>query len=163
MKNFTIKDLALNAILGAAYVVLVLVFNFFSFEVVQFRIAEVLLVLLLFNFKLSPGIMIGTAVANIAFSPFGILDGLIGTIASLLAILFMYIFKKLPIIALLMPVIFNGLIVGLFIHFISEVPLLFAMGSVALGELVVMYALGIPIYYMIKNNETLLNLINEEL
>jgi uncharacterized membrane protein len=40
-----------NAMIASIYVVLLYVFQFLSFELVQFRIAELLLVLILFNSK----------------------------------------------------------------------------------------------------------------
>lgn len=162
MKKFNTKDLALNSIIGASYFILVAVFNVFSFTAEQFRIAEVLLVLLLFNTKLAPGLLTGTLVANLVFSPFGPLDALFGTLASLVAIGFMILFRKIPFVSLLMPAIFNGLIVGLFIHFMATdnvTPFIVTFGWIFFGEFIVMYVLGIPLYYLIKKNEAIQDLI----
>lgn len=156
MKKFTNKDLALNAIFGSIYVVLVFVFSFLSFEQIQFRIAEVLLIFLFFNPKIAPGLILGTFLANLT-SPFGIIDALVGTFASLLAIILMIIFKKRPIIALVFPALTNGIIVGLMISIMSRLPFIPVAAFVFLGEFVVMYLLGLPLYYYFNKNKILID------
>ena len=44
--NFTIKDLIKQALIAAIYLVLVIIFWEFSFKEIQFRIAEILLILI---------------------------------------------------------------------------------------------------------------------
>ena len=101
MKKFTTKDLALSSIIGALYVALVFAFFFISFSDIQFRIAEVLLILVIFNPKLAFGIIVGTFVAN-TFAPgsFGIIDGAFGTLATMVGLIGLIAFRKKPIIGL---------------------------------------------------------------
>ncbi|MDY0278086.1 MAG: QueT transporter family protein [Acholeplasma sp.] len=164
MQKFTTKDLAMNAIIGAFYIALVFIFSFLSFEIVQFRIAEVLLVLVLFNPRLSIGLILGTFLANLISSPFGLIDALVGTSASLVAIIVMIIIRKKPLVSLLMPAIFNGLIVGYMIYYLSltdtVVPFYSAFLWVFLGEFVVLYLLGIPLYFYIQKHENIHELIS---
>ena len=68
MNKMYLKDLIFQALIGAIYVVLVLVLIPISFGQVQFRIAEALLVLVFFNKKNMIGLLLGTFVANL-FSP----------------------------------------------------------------------------------------------
>ena len=75
-----------NAMIASIYVVLLYVFQFLSFELVQFRIAELLLVLVLFNAKSFYGITIGTFVGNMLFSPYGFVDAVVGTIATIITL-----------------------------------------------------------------------------
>ena len=62
------------------------------------------------------------------------------------------LYAVLPLPAALMPAVFNGIIIGLEIEiFFIEGPFHFASflvqaGCVALGELVVCFALGLPLY-----------------
>ena len=164
MKKFTIEDLAINAIIGAFYVALVFIFSFTSFEVVQFRIAEFLLILVLFNPKLAPGLILGTFLSNLN-SPFGIVDTLVGTLASTLAITAMIFLRKIPLLALLMPALFNGLVVGYMIYYLSLtetiVPFIGAFGWVFLGEFVVMFVIGLPVYYYIRKNKNIHDLLTK--
>jgi len=158
MKNFTVKDLTLNAIYGSIYFVFVLIFSFLSFEAIQFRIAEVLLIFVLFNPKITPGLILGTFLANLT-SPFGIVDALVGTLASLIAIILMIITRKIPLLAMLFPALSNGIIVGIMISYLSKTPFLVNFGLVFLGEFVVMYIIGLPLYYYFKKNQDLLEII----
>lgn len=58
-RNFDLKDIVIQMTISAIYVVLVFVFYFMSFEAIQFRIAEILLVLVFFNKKHTIGIVFG--------------------------------------------------------------------------------------------------------
>ena len=65
MLKFTVKDLILNSIVGAIYFILVFAFQFMSFGDLFNLIAEVLLILVLFNSKFSVGIILGTFLSNL--------------------------------------------------------------------------------------------------
>ena len=86
-----------------------------------------------------------------------------GSIASLLAALTIYLlrnvrFFRLPILSLLMPALFNGLIVGFEIAFFftnggfSLNAFIFAGGFVALGELGVLFVLGLPLSIFLEKS-----------
>lgn len=158
--KFTIKDLITEVTIAAIYVVLVLAFYFMSFEAIQFRIAEIMLVLVFFNKKHTIGIVTGTFIAN-WIGIFGIVDALFGASATLLVCIFLVIFKKHWIPALIIfPALFNGIIVSIEISLLAEVWDIFLANVlwISLGELVVMVILGIPFKLLIekmKLNETL--------
>lgn len=156
MKKFTTKDLVLSSIIGALYFVLVFVFSFMSYGDIQFRIAEVLLILVIFNPKLSWGIILGTFLSNL-LNPlgFGIVDAVFGTLATAVGIIGLLIFRKKPIIGLLFPVLSNGIIVGLMLNVMIETPFLMNLLFVSFGQFVVLYALGFPLYYYLKKNNHL--------
>lgn len=170
MNQIRIKDLAQQVIVAAMYVILVFAFHYLSFGAIQFRIAEVLLILILFKPKYIFGLLVGTFIANL-FSPLGILDASVGTLASFLAVIFMILFKKLWALALIFPALFNGLIIPILIIQVElnpGMPLLDMFrsglywanfGWVFLGEFVVLYLLGIPLYLTLKKNDILLELI----
>lgn len=158
MNNFTTKDLILNALVGAIYVVLVIALSFISYGEIQFRIAEVLLVLLFFNPKLALGLLMGTFISNIG-SPLGIIDSIFGTIASMIGILGIFLFRKKPAIGLLFPVISNGIIVSIMLKLVLDLPIFLSFLSVAFGEAVVLYLLGLPVYYYISKRNDLIEII----
>ena len=159
MKKFTTKDLALSSIVGALYVALVFAFFFISFSDIQFRIAEVLLILVIFNPKLAFGIILGTFVAN-TFAPgsFGIIDGVFGTLATMVGLIGLIAFRKKPIIGLLFPILANGAIVSFMLVFFTDVPATYwlSFASVSIGQAVVLYGLGLPLYYYFKRNDHLI-------
>jgi uncharacterized membrane protein len=145
------KVLILNAILGALYVALVYVFQFASFNAVQFRIAEVLLVLVLFNYNYRYGLVIGTFIVNFLLSPLGIIDGVVGAFATFLTLELMYVMRKHIELAMLVPGVINGLIVGIMLNIVLELPLFESIFFVFLGETVVMLIIGLPVYYVLKS------------
>lgn len=131
---------------------------------VQFRVSEVLTVLAFFTPAAIPGLTIGCVIANISsvMSGLGVYDMVFGSLASLLAALAMYALrnvriKSIPFLGLLMPALFNGIIIGFEIDFFfvgsmsfNLVDFLIQGGFVALGELLVLLILGIP-FVMVMN------------
>lgn len=162
MKNKRVLYLTQAAVIAAAYAVLTvgqnLLFPGTASMAVQFRVAEVLTVLAIYTPAAIPGLTVGCVLANISSvtAGLGFYDMIFGSVASLLAALAMYglrnvRFKNIPIPALLMPAVFNGLIVGFEIDFFfigslsfNLVDFLIQGGCVALGELGVLIILGIP-------------------
>ena len=65
------------AIIASLYVVLTIVFSFMSYGDIQVRIAEVLVLLCFFRKDYAIGLIIGCILSNL-FSPFGIIDVIIG-------------------------------------------------------------------------------------
>ena len=133
---------------------------------VQFRISEVLTVLALYTPAAIPGLTIGCVIANISsLSVLGPYDLIFGSLATLFAALSMYALRnvrlfKLPVLAALMPALFNGLLVGFEIDFFfmnnalafNFVDFLIQGGLVALGELAVLFVLGLPLTRVIELN-----------
>jgi uncharacterized membrane protein len=129
---------------------------------IQFRVAEVLTVLACFTPAAIPGLTIGCVLSNLANLSSGLpLDMIFGSLATLITAWVMYLtrrvcIKKLPIVSAIMPALFNGIIVGWEIEyfFVSGpfefVPFLICGGEVALGELAVVFILGLPLTYLIK-------------
>ncbi len=128
---------------------------------VQVRISEVLCTLALFLPSAIPGLTIGCLLSNIIAVGVLPLDMILGTSATFLAALCAYALKNvkigsLPLLSFMMPVIFNGVIIGLEIEWIFiEGPFTFAGflmqgGLVALGEIIACVVLGIPFYYLLR-------------
>ncbi len=129
---------------------------------VQFRVSEALCILALYTPAAIPGLTVGCVIANLSSIPhLGPVDLIFGSLASLCAALLMYALRNvrlfsLPILACLMPAICNGVIVGFEIEFFF-VKLGFADffiqgGFVALGELVVLMVLGLPLTKVIEKS-----------
>lgn len=156
-KDFSIRDLIIQVTIAAIYVVLVLAFYFMSFEVIQFRIAEILLVLVFFNKKHTIGLVLGTFIAN-WIGIFGIIDAIYGSIATLITCLLLIQFKKNWIPALiLIPAIINGVIISLEIAVLYDLWHEFLVNFlwISLGELTVLTLLGIPFKLFLDKSEVL--------
>lgn len=179
MKNKNLVRLTQAAVIAALYAVLTIGQNLLipgsASWAVQFRVAEVLTVLAIYTPVAIPGLTIGCVIANISSvtAGLGFYDMIFGSIASLIAALTMYglrdvRFKTIPIPALLMPALWNGLIVGFEIDFFfvgnlsfNFVDFLIQGGLVALGEFVVLIVLGIPMCKLIEHNDGLRKLITQ--
>ena len=162
MKDKRVIYLTQAAIIAALYATLTvgqnLLFPGTASMAVQFRVAEVLAVLAIYTPAAIPGLTIGCIIANISSvtAGLGFYDMIFGSVASLLAALTMYglrniRIKNIPWLALLMPAVFNGVIVGFEIDFFfignlhfNFVDFLIQGGCVALGELGVLLILGVP-------------------
>lgn len=163
MKDKRILYVTYAAVIAALYAVLTIAQNNLipgsASAAIQFRVAEALTVLALYTPAAIPGLTIGCVIANISsvVAGLGVYDMVFGSAASLLAALTMYALRRvrwfrLPILALFMPAIFNGLIVGFEIDFFFVgnlsfhfVDFLYQVGCVALGELAVLFLLGLPL------------------
>ncbi len=139
----TTKNLCFSAIVAALYAGLTLAFQPISFGAVQFRISEALTLLPVLFPQALPGLTVGCLIANLVGSatPW---DVVFGTLATLLAAIATYRLSQNIWLAALPPVLVNGVVVGLVLHYTLQFPLWETMGTVALGEAVVVYALGIP-------------------
>lgn len=106
-------------LIGALYAVLTYVSSMMglAYGEVQFRISEALTILPVFTPAAIPGLVIGCIIANIG-SPFGMVDIVCGSLATLAAAGFSYAVRKcsikdVPWLAPVGPVLANAVIVGL--------------------------------------------------
>jgi uncharacterized membrane protein len=168
-----------GAIIAALYAVLTIGQNILlpgsASMAVQFRVSEVLTVLAFFTPAAIPGLTVGCVIANISsvMSGLGFYDMVFGSLASLLAALLMYALrnvriKSVPLPALFMPAIANGIIVGFEIDFFfvgsmsfNLVDFLVQGGFVALGEVAVLLVLGIPLTLVMEKTKLSKTLFNE--
>jgi uncharacterized membrane protein len=156
-QRMTVRRLAFTAVIGALYAALTMALAPISYGPVQFRISEILCILPFFFPSSVWGLFIGCVISNL-LSAYGVLDVAFGSLATLLAALCTMQLgrhggERLPrkILACLPPVIFNGVIVGALIAYAtSRSPEVFWPAFwtnclwVGFGELVVLYALGLP-------------------
>lgn len=170
--------LAKGAVIAAAYAVLTYVVALagLAYGPVQFRLSEALTVLPVFTSAAVPGLTLGCLLANI-LSGYGAADMVFGTLATLLAALLTRLvrnvrFRGIPVLAPLPPVLLNAGIIGLeltlmangkfdlsLFHNFNWILFWSNAGSVGLGELVVCYALGLPLLVMIEKNKKLKSLL----
>jgi uncharacterized membrane protein len=153
------RFLAHSALIAALYAVLCYVQNLLlpgsASWAIQMRAAEALCVLAFFTPAAIPGLGIGCLLFNLSFAGALPLDFLVGTLASLLAGASMYLtrnlkIRKLPVLGLLMPGIWNAFLVG------WELTVYIGGGFwlnalyVALGEWIVLLTLGSVLYSALR-------------
>jgi uncharacterized membrane protein len=153
LKSLVLKDFLMQSMIAAMYVVLVFVFQFLSFETIQFRIAEFLLILIFFDKKSFIGLTIGTFVANYLMSPYGLVDALFGTLATVIALILMIIFSRPKVLSILFPALSNAIVIGLMIAIMNQIPFVPIALWVFFGEAVVMLVIGLPVYYYLNKDQ----------
>ena len=129
-----VLSLCIGGMIAAVYAALTLVLAPLSYGSVQIRFSECLTLLPILFPEAVPGLTVGCLLANL-FSPVGTVDILVGTLATLLAALGTRYFRKHLIVSALCPVLSNGLLVGIMLSSLYNLPLLATVGSVSLGEL----------------------------
>jgi len=160
--KINVRKIAFAGVVAALYAGLTFAVIPLAYTPVQLRIAEVLCILPFFFPTAVPGLFIGCIIANL-LSPYGLLDVVAGSLASLLAATCtMLIGKKardkgkvlVKAFACFPPVIFNAVIIGALIAFymvgFSDTNLFMLTFVtyglwVGLGQLVVLYVLGLPL------------------
>lgn len=127
----------------------------------QVRISEALCTLVVFTPAAIPGLAVGCFVTNLLTVGVIPTDLILGTLATFLAALAGYYLRNCkvfstPLLSLLMPVVFNAVIIGLEIEIFyiegdfTFTGFLLQAGFVGLGELIACVGLGIPLYFVLK-------------
>ena len=169
------------AMIAALYATLTLVALLFlgglAWGPIQFRISEAACVLALLTADAVPGLALGCVIANVAnialsgAGMLGMLDVVFGSPATLAGVSITYHLRRRPYLALLGPVLSNALIVPAYLPLIlrglgfyaipfttialdGSYPLMYLFGLVTtgLGEAVVLYVLGLPLYHALADS-----------
>lgn len=161
MKNNNVQFLTRTALIAAAYAALTYLFAWMSFDQLQFRVSEILVLFAFIEPKYGLGLVLGCILANIA-SPLGVIDIVVGSFATFLAIMFIVRIRKILgynkkalIIASLGPVISNALLVGIELTYLFNTPFMLNAFYVAVGEFVVVTVAGTIVVNSIMNNSNL--------
>lgn len=152
--KFNTRFLVQAAVIAALYSVLVMLatltpWGAISFGGVQFRFSEALTVLPYFTPAAIPGLFVGCLISNVAGTVAGVSLGLadivFGSLATLAAAVCSWLLRRNKWLVPLPPVVINAVVVGLMLHYILKLPLIASVLSVAGGQLVVCYLLGMPL------------------
>lgn len=148
-KKLSTRQLVYIGLIAALYVVLIAIFPAISFGQLQVRIAEMLTLLPVLTPLAIPGITLGCLIANLIFS--GVfLDILLGTLATLIAGVLTYLFRKNLWIAAFPPVIINAFMVAYILMVSVGANFLLSVFYVGVGQLIACYALGVPFVTLLK-------------
>ena len=160
--NSKIRNMTQAALIAALYVILTYAQNFIFPDsanmAIQFRASEALCVLALFTPNAIAGLTVGCLLFNISYAGALPLDFLIGPLASGLACAAMWLTRKLtikgyPLPALLMPALFNAMLVGWELAVYIGGGFWFNALFVAIGELAVLLTLGTVLFYSLKSRQ----------
>lgn len=155
MRNKKVQFITQGAVIAAIYVVLVLIFDTFSFGPIQFRIAEMLTIMPYFTPAAIPGLFVGCLIANIIGGRL-IWDVVFGSIATLIGAIGSYLVRKNKWLVPLPPIIANMVIVPFVLKYAYGYDglLVYFMFTVGLSEIIVCGIIGMALLtVMAKNRE----------
>lgn len=151
-----IKNIVRISIIASMYIVFTII-NPFSYNAIQFRISEILMMLCFFRKDYSIGLILGCFISNL-FSDIMIYDIIFGTLATVLACICM-MFSKNIYVSIIYPIIFNSIIVGFELYLAFNTPFIMNALYVFIGEAVVMI-IGVIIFNKLRKNSHFLELID---
>jgi len=147
------RKLAFCGIVACLYAVVTLVTSAIAYGPIQFRIAEVLCLLCLFTPAAVWAVTVGCFAANL-FSPLP-LDLIFGTLATLIGCIGAARCRR-PALAPVPVILSNAVIVGIELAIAFYPAELFLTGflisaaEVAIGEIAVLYGVGLPLLQMLR-------------
>lgn len=157
-----IKNIAYSAVFAALYVALTHAQNLLlpgsATWAIQFRASEALCVLAFFTPAAIGGLSVGCLLFNLSFAGALPLDPIVGTLATVLAVGGMYLtrritFKGYPVLGMLLPALFNGLLVGWELWLYIGGGFWLNAIYVAIGEAAVLFSLGSLLCWLIRKRQ----------
>ena len=149
------KNITYGSVIAALYVILTYLQNFLfpnsASAAIQFRASEALCVLAFFTPAAIPGLAVGCLLFNLTFAASLPLDFLVGTLATVLATGSMRLLRKVPAIGLLMPALWNALLVGWELSVYIGGGFWINALYVAIGEAAVLLTLGTVLYFALRS------------
>lgn len=155
------------ALIVAVYVAVTGIFAPISFGNIQFRISEILVLLVFVDVLYLIPLTVGCAVSNFLFTTMGMVDVICGTGATFLALVMIYFTKQFMIkrnvknttlilfIASVWAAIVNGFIIGAELYYVLQLPFWLSVIQVAIGEFAVVSILGVIVFKYILSNDRL--------
>lgn len=157
--NNKIRFITHAAIMAALYAVLTHLQNFLlpgsTTWAIQMRMSEAMCILAFFTPAAPVGLAVGCLVFNLAYAAALPLDFLVGTLATYGACQCMWLMRNklvhgIPVLGLLMPAIWNAVLVGWELTAYIGGGFLINAVYVAIGEAIVLLVLGTALYLAMK-------------
>lgn len=156
-----IKQLARGGVIAALYVVLTLPLGFagLAYGPIQFRPSEALTVLPILFPEAVPALFVGVMLAN-TISQFGVVDIVFGSLITLAAAVVTRLARR-SIVAYLSPVIFNALLVSIYVAaftvdewFSPKYWVMYSQTvlSIGISQALVVFGLGMPLIAYLRKN-----------
>ncbi|MCL2398542.1 MAG: QueT transporter family protein [Defluviitaleaceae bacterium] len=162
----TTKRITAIAMVAAIYAVLTTGLGIISYGPIQIRFAEILNLLAYFNPVFIFAVTLGTFIANM-FSPYGLLDMIIGTSASFISLVLVWFTGKINnmFLASFWPVIINAVMISFLILIATETEITFISfagfaATVGAGQFIVMILMAYPLFkFLTLKHERIIEMI----
>jgi uncharacterized membrane protein len=147
-----------TGLIAAIYAVLTILIAPLGYGPIQFRISEVLVLLAFLNPFYTAGLTLGCLLANI-FGGLGVLDIVFGTLATFISCKGIELTRKYIkkdnlslILASLWPVVINGIIIGIMLAYVENIPFYIPAIQVALSEFIIVTIIGVPVFKVLRQH-----------
>lgn len=153
-----VRYLTKASLIAAIYIVLIVIQILplplvgLAFGPIQLRIAEGLTLLPLVEPAAVPGLFVGALLSNLILSfssGFGLIDIIGGSLVTLLAA-YLTSKAKNKFLAMVPPVVLNGLIVSIWVSYFTNIPYSITVLGISIGELASVLIFGNLILYVYK-------------
>lgn len=152
------KNISLIGVTAALYIAITHILTPISFGPLQLRFSEILVLLAVISPIYGIGVSMGVFIANL-FGPFGLIDAVVGTSSTILAVILISKTKNL-LISTFWPTITAALFVGpMLSHIYEEWPVMSAIMTVGAGQFVVLTCLGYPVLKLILRDKRLYSML----
>lgn len=154
--NFLVK----SAIVAALYAVLTLLLPMASYGPIQLRFSEILVLLVFYNKRFIPGLVLGCAIANL-FSPMAAFDVVFGTLSSYVAFRLILKSKNLfiaslwPVLMVIVPAL------GTYFILANDAVLFIMILEFMASEFIMVSIIGVLIFKMLEKNDGFMKRIRE--
>ena len=146
--NFLVK----SAAVAALYAVLTLLLPVASYGPIQFRFSEILVLLVFYNKRFIPGLVLGCAIANL-FSPMMMFDVVFGTLSSFIAFKLMQKAKNLYIASIFPVLLVSVPAIGTWLILASDELFFVLLMQFMLSEFVMVSIIGVILFKILEKNE----------
>lgn len=149
MRRWNVRMLTSAAAIAALYAAVTLLLAPISFGPMQLRVSEAMTLLPVLWPEAAVGLFVGCFLANL-IGGYGILDAVVGGLATLLAALLTRKLRANVWVAALPPVLVNAVVIGALLYFVADAPLWLTMLYIGAGQAIACYALGVPLVNVLK-------------
>ncbi|MBQ7455776.1 MAG: QueT transporter family protein [Clostridia bacterium] len=147
-KLLTTRSICISAVIAALYAALTLLLAPISYGDWQCRVSEALTMLPMLFPQAIPGLFVGCVLANLLGPSAGVIDIVFGSLATLIAAVGTWVFRKNKWLAAACPVLSNGVIVGAVLSLAYSLPFFLTALQVAVGEALAVAAGLVMVHYL---------------
>lgn len=152
--NFLVK----SAAVAALYAVLTLLLPVASYGPIQFRFSEILVLLVFYNKRFIPGLVLGCAIANM-FSPMLLFDVVFGTLSSYIAFKLMQKAKNLYVASIFPVLLVSVPAIGTYLILANDEVFWILLMQFMLSEFVMVSIIGVILSKILEKNEGFMSYI----
>lgn len=152
--NFLVK----SAAVAALYAVLTLLLPVASYGPIQFRFSEILVLLVFYNKRFIPGLVLGCAIANM-FSPMLLFDVVFGTLSSYIAFKLMQKAENLYVASIFPVLLVSVPAIGTYLILASDEVFWILLMQFMLSEFVMVSIIGVVLFKILEKNEGFMSYI----